>query len=102
MVERRRLTTLKPRLTAIDTRRVQPMTTSDSRMTGSRLQKRRLTVWARNPYCASCGCMTAYPEGFALDHIVALVNGGEDEEHNCQILCHRCHDSKTAQDMSGG
>lgn len=102
MVERRRITTLKPRLQALDTRRVRPMVTADNRMTGSGLQRRRLSVWSRDPYCAGCRKLTAFPEGFALDHIVALVNGGEDTEANCQVLCHACHDSKTRDDLKGG
>lgn len=102
MAERRRLPTLKNRIQPIDTRRVQPMVTSDHRMSGSGLQRRRLRVWSRDPYCASCRSMTAYPDGFQLDHVIALVNGGEDSEENCQVLCHTCHEVKTIEDLKGG
>ena len=46
--------------------------------------------------------MTAYPDGFQLDHVIALVNGGEDSEENCQVLCHTCHEVKTIEDLKGG
>ena len=34
-----------------------------------------------------------------LDHVVALVNGGEDEDANLQRLCVEHHRDKTAADM---
>jgi 5-methylcytosine-specific restriction protein A len=34
-----------------------------------------------------------------LDHIVALVNGGGNEEENLQGLCAPCHVDKTALDL---
>lgn len=72
---------------------------SEQRITGRRLQARRLRVWAENPLCARCGQLTDFPHGFHLDHVVALVNGGEDTEANCQVLCVDCHDAKTADDL---
>lgn len=72
------------------------------RMAGRALQKRRLSVWTKDPTCAVCGKLTAYPGGFELDHTVPLFKGGEDTEANCQILCkgiNGCHEKKTAADL---
>jgi 5-methylcytosine-specific restriction endonuclease McrA len=38
-------------------------------------------------------------EATVPDHIVALVNGGQDTEANLQSLCAECHRIKTAKDM---
>lgn len=51
--------------------------------------------------------VTVYPEGFELDHIVSLPDGGADTDENSQVLCVSrdaygrkvgCHDAKTPQD----
>lgn len=34
------------------------------------------------------------------DHIVALVNGGENRESNLQLLCSECHSEKTRTDIA--
>jgi hypothetical protein len=37
---------------------------------------------------------------FEVDHIVAIVNGGGEFDHNnLQVLCHECHKKKTKSDM---
>lgn len=83
---------------------------ADRRITGRRLQARRLAVWKREPTCAVCGRVVDYPRGFELDHKVPLFMGGEDIEANCQVLCVRfelvggqrvkvgCHVTKTADE----
>lgn len=73
---------------------------TDGRMRGRKLQERRFRKWTQaKGCCAKCGMLTAYPEGFQLDHIKALVNGGKDEESQTQVLCLPCHDIKTAIDL---
>jgi 5-methylcytosine-specific restriction endonuclease McrA len=77
-------------------------TPSEQRMAGRKLQARRLRVWSASPHCAECGKLTDYPNGFDLDHKVALDNGGQDTDENCQVLCNGpdgCHVRKTARDM---
>lgn len=72
----------------------------DGRLRGSGLQARRLRKWsAAEGRCAKCGKLTNYPEGFQLDHIQAIVNGGEDKEAQTQVLCLPCHDTKTNEDL---
>ncbi|QMV50950.1 HNH endonuclease [Ewingella americana] len=98
-----KLSTLKPRLQTVASSRLKPMTVSDNRITGWKLQERRKRLWAANPRCAACGQLTEYPHGFELDHIVSLYKGGPDTDDNCQILCNGedgCHRKKTRQDMS--
>ncbi|RYF50296.1 MAG: HNH endonuclease [Comamonadaceae bacterium] len=78
---------------------------ADGRLRGRALQARRLKVWTKNPRCAACGRLTAFPEGFQLDHKVPLFKAGKDTEENCQVLCvgragkPGCHDRKTADDL---
>ena len=99
-----RLQTLKPRL-ALATSKVKPIATRDKRITGTKLQDRRLRMWKANPHCAACGRYTLFPHGFELDHKVALYQGGYDTDENCQVLCVErrldgtkggCHVAKTA------
>jgi len=73
---------------------------TDGRLRGRALQARRLRKWTKaQGLCAKCGALTDYPHGFQLDHIKALVNGGDDTEDQTQVLCIPCHDTKTASDM---
>lgn len=92
---------LKPQLQTIPTEAVAVQTTADRRMTGRRLQERRLRIWKQDPHCAGCRALVAYPHGFQLDHKTPLHQGGADTEANCQVLCHGCHDAKTARDLRG-
>ncbi len=71
----------------------------DGRLRGRKLQARRLKMWTKSPCCAKCKRLTNYPDGFELDHKVALFKGGEDKEENLQVLCHACHDTKTNEDL---
>jgi 5-methylcytosine-specific restriction endonuclease McrA len=76
-------------------------TTQAIRMTGGKLQKRRLLLWSRSPCCAACGRLTDYPHGFEIDHIVPLHQGGRDDESNLQVLCSGpdgCHAAKTKRE----
>lgn len=80
-----RLKTLKPSLPLADNRRAAVI--ESPRMTGRKLQSRRLRLWSKDPHCASCRRVTQYPDGFELDHKVPLFLGGADTDENCQILC---------------
>lgn len=99
--------TVKPRLSQQQAARVKTVKTRDVRMTGSKLQSRRLKMWANDPHCVMCDRVVAYPHGFELDHIVALDHGGADDESNLQVLCVHwaddgsklgCHAVKTADE----
>ncbi|MFY3461231.1 HNH endonuclease, partial [Achromobacter xylosoxidans] len=103
-----KLKTLKPRIAMAGSRLAAAPTPSAKRMTGRKLQDRRLRIWSTNPHCAHCGVLTVYPHGFELDHRVPLHAGGSDTDGNCQILCVAvdaqgrkagCHELKTRVDL---
>lgn len=97
-----KIQTLKPRVQQVGAKLKATANTSERRITGSRLQRRRHRLWLAHPHCAECGVMVAYPGGFELDHKVPLYLGGDDTEENCQILCcgpGSCHERKTRSDV---
>jgi len=57
---------------------------------GYQHRQARLEYLAANPNCRRCG-----REATQVDHIVALADGGADEDHNKQPLCGSCHSRKT-------
>lgn len=50
--------------------------------------------------CQDCGRKVGAGLRYAFDHIVALINGGENREGNIQILCEECHKKKTRLDVA--
>lgn len=49
-------------------------------------------------------CQVCLPRGrivlaTEVDHIVALINGGDDTDENKQSICRDCHAEKTRQDL---
>lgn len=94
----RTLRSLGPQLRQLDTSTARVNTVASRRITGRALQARRLSLWTRKPYCAMCGRLLEYPDGFELDHVIPLYQGGEDAEGNCQLLDRECHLKKTEAD----
>lgn len=70
----------------------------NNRITGWKLQQRRNRMLMRQPLCVHCQANGLVSLATQLDHIVALCNGGKDEEANLQPLCAECHRVKTASD----
>jgi len=60
--------------------------------------KQRVFV-LHNGRCASC-TRRLYYKKWECDHIVAIINGGENREKNLQVLCPECHTGKTAGDVA--
>lgn len=81
---------------------------NDGRLRGRKLQATRLRIWSKDPHCAMCRKLVAYPSGFELDHKQALHKDGSNDDDNMQVLCvemtpegvkRGCHVDKTAEDM---
>lgn len=70
-----------------------------ARIRGRRLQRIRAFVLSHNPLCVQCSAVGITSAATQVDHIVALVNGGEDTTANLQALCDECHRLKTADDL---
>jgi 5-methylcytosine-specific restriction endonuclease McrA len=62
---------------------------------------RVLNLHSLRESCVKCGApySKAYRKPHAIDHIVALCNGGADEWTNYQVLCDKCHKAKTTEDI---
>ena len=69
------------------------------RITGRRLQRIRKQVLGEHPICVACKAKGRVTVATQVDHIVALVNGGEDDHDNRQALCDECHEAKTRRDL---
>lgn len=63
---------------------------------GVEQRKRRL---ANEPLCRHCLEVGRVRASTVPDHIVALANGGTDDDSNVQCLCDDCHDVKTRTDL---
>lgn len=69
------------------------------RIRGRKLQEMRALVLRLHPLCVHCELRGIVRAATRVDHIVALVNGGEDTIDNMQGLCVECHDAKTRADL---
>jgi 5-methylcytosine-specific restriction endonuclease McrA len=49
--------------------------------------------------CGHCTRQLRPGDHWDLDHVQALINGGENREANLQVLCRACHGAKTAGDV---
>ena len=101
-----RLTTLKPRLTQVEGRKLGTLTQADgasgwgSGRGGRPWRRKRESILLRDKYtCQKCGTVTLDLE---VDHIVNLAQGGSDDDANLQALCAPCHQAKTATEAAQG
>lgn len=69
------------------------------RIRGRTLQAIRRRHLRAKPLCVTCEARGLVTLATELDHILALVNGGEDTDSNRQGLCKDCHADKTRTDM---
>ena len=92
-----RLTTLKPSIATIDTRRGAPVAVE--RIRGRARQRTRNRIMLRDGYtCQVCGRVTADLE---VDHVIPLYAGGNNSDSNLQSLCKACHKLKSDQEEGG-
>lgn len=50
--------------------------------------------------CQECFRRLGPADRWQPDHIVALVNGGENRETNLRVICEWCHPEKTRRDVA--
>jgi 5-methylcytosine-specific restriction endonuclease McrA len=61
----------------------------------------RLRVWDRcEGKCGQCGRKIRPGEGWTLEHLIALINGGANAEHNLGVTCDWCLPAKNAADVA--
>lgn len=60
------------------------------------MQTRRRVLLNGGFECTACGRVHQSNE---VDHRVPLEQGGSNELHNLQVLCHDCHAEKTANEQ---
>lgn len=97
-----KLTTLKPRLRAADTRRVKPPSYNPARISGQAHAIARRQTYSRDGgRCCLCGRVVDFLSS-EMDHRIALQFGGNNELPNLWTLCKPCHASKTATERRTG
>lgn len=97
-----KLTTLRPRVQTLDTRRVPTLGPSATERPAGRgwMQTRQRVALAHNFRCAGCGRLWLSHRDH-IDHIVPRWKGGSDDDSNLQPLCDEpCHQAKTAQEAA--
>jgi 5-methylcytosine-specific restriction protein A len=61
----------------------------------------RLRVWDRcEGKCGQCGRKIRPGEGWTLEHLIALINGGKNAEDNLDVTCDWCLPAKNAADVA--
>lgn len=65
------------------------------RMTGRKLQAARARLFTANPLCAECERAGRVRLATQRDHVIALTDGGADDDSNVQGLCDPCHEEKS-------
>jgi len=89
-----KLTTLKPKINTLDTRRGAPV--AIQRIRGWELHKIRQRIAIRDGYtCVDCGRVTVDGE---VDHVVPLHLGGQESDENRAWRCKDCHTKKSEQE----
>ncbi|WP_367299209.1 HNH endonuclease [Hafnia alvei] len=97
-----RLTTLKPRLKAIDTCRLKPVSGEARRISGSARVGMKRRIYKRDGgHCCMCQRVVDL-YGSQLDHRIALQFGGSNDETNLWSLCTDCHEGKSAREAAMG
>ena len=69
------------------------------RVRGRKAVETRKRILYGEPLCRHCAAKGLTTLATQVDHVIALVNGGSDDDNNKQPLCDECHKVKTAADM---
>jgi 5-methylcytosine-specific restriction protein A len=87
---RKPITSIKPRISTIDTRVGSPAAVE--RIRGREHDRIRQRILVRDgAACVKCGCGL----NLEIDHVVPLARGGQEGDVNRQALCVGCHALKT-------
>ena len=66
---------------------------------GAMTAQRRARIFeAGGGRCAVCSRKLGPADDWDADHLIAMENGGTDDDSNLRVVCEWCHDSKTADD----
>lgn len=95
-----KLSTLKPRVGALNTLRTAALSTRAQRMIGRALQRRNRAFLLEHPLCAECERQGFVRAALEVDHIMPLHLGGHDGEPNLQGLCIEHHRAKSAREAA--
>ncbi len=80
-------------------RKVEPWVGKDDNQPAP--QRVRLRVWDRcEGRCHACQRKILVGEKWVLEHLVALINGGANAEHNLCLTCCNCLPEKNAKDVA--
>lgn len=60
----------------------------------------RERIFTRDNTCHLCKCEIQTGQKWDLDHVKALINGGENREKNLRPAHRKCHVEKTALDLA--
>ncbi|MGQ3080643.1 MULTISPECIES: HNH endonuclease [Rhizobium/Agrobacterium group] len=60
----------------------------------------RERIFTRDSTCHLCKCEIQTGQKWDLDHVTALINGGENRESNLKPAHRKCHVEKTALDVA--
>lgn len=71
-------------------------------MRGRALQREIARLKDEYPLCVLCLAHGRTTVAAVRDHIQPLAEGGLDIPSNTQMLCHGCHDAKTAEEAKRG
>jgi len=95
-----KLKTLRPRLKAIDTRRIKPVYGENRRISGSARVGLKRRIYVRDGgHCCMCGRVVDLHDS-ELDHRIALQFGGDNDERNLWTLCVVCHSGKSSREAA--
>lgn len=95
-----RLTTLKPRLATLDTRRV-AVQQGTERLRGTTWRNIRDRIMRRDAgLCQVCKEAGRLSVAAQVDHKVPLFMGGSNDDSNLQAICDPCHTAKSAQEAT--
>lgn len=72
------------------------------RLRGRGLQRARERLFREEPFCRTCRAQGRKVLATVRDHILALAEGGAEDEANVQPLCRPCSDAKTQAEAARG